>query len=102
MCTTFRPSSETSPQVSKEQALSAITARARAELPVESVQGLVSGAPVFKQSRVMAEILFGYFLSNYDVDDFLIDHPGVTREQVETTILLARDLVEATAYENSP
>lgn len=90
------------PQVSKEQALSAIAERVRAELPVESVQGLVSGAPVFKKTRVMAEILFGYFLSNYDMEDFLIDHPGVTKEQVEKTILLARDLVEATAYENSP
>lgn len=89
------------PEVSKEQALSAITQRARNELPIESVQGLVSGAPVFRRTRVMVEILFGYFLSNYDVEEFLIDYPGVTREQVEKTILLARDLVEAAAYENS-
>ena len=90
------------PEVSKEQALSAIVERARADLPIESVQGLVSGAPVFKETRVMAEMLFGYFLSGYDMEDFLIDYPGVTKEQVEKLLLLARDLVEAAAYENSP
>ena len=90
------------PEVSKEQALSAIVERARADLPIESVQGLVSGAPVFKETRVMAEMLFGYFLSGYDMEDFLIDYPGVTKERVEKLLLLARDLVEAAADENSP
>ncbi|MXX53934.1 MAG: DUF433 domain-containing protein [Dehalococcoidia bacterium] len=69
---------------------------------MESVKGLVSGTPVFKESRVMAEALFGYLLSDYSLRDFLIDHPGVTREQVEKLLLLARDLVEVAAYENSP
>ena len=90
------------PEVSKKQALYAIIERARDELPIESVKGLVSGTPVFKESRVMAEALFGYFLSDYNLRDFLIDHPGVTRKQAEKLLLLARDLVEVAAYENTP
>ena len=63
------------PEVSKDQALSAIVERARAELPVESADGLVSGTPVFRETRVMAETLFAYFLSGHDLEDFILDYP---------------------------
>ena len=87
------------PEVTKGQALSAIVERARVELPVDSIRNLVSGTPVFRETRVMANTLFGYFVSGHDLEDFLLDYPGVTKERAVKVLLLASDIVEVLAYE---
>lgn len=61
---------------------------------------MVSGTPDFRETRAMAEILFGYFLSGYDLEDFLVDHAGVTRERIAKLLLLAGDTVEVLACES--
>ncbi len=50
---------------------------------VERVAGKVSGAWVFKTSRVPARALFENLEDGATVDEFLTWFPGVTREQVE-------------------
>jgi len=50
---------------------------------VERVSGRVSGAWLFKGTRVPVKALFENLESGARVDDFLEWFPGVTREQVE-------------------
>jgi uncharacterized protein (DUF433 family) len=53
---------------------------------VERIPGKVSGAWVFKGTRVPVKALFENLESGARVDDFLEWFPGVTREQVETVL----------------
>ena len=53
---------------------------------VERVPGKVSGAWLFKGTRVPVKALFENLESGARVDDFLDWFPGVTREQVETVL----------------
>ena len=39
------------------------------------------GNPVFKGTRVTIDILFQYIESGDTIDSFLLDFPGVTKEQ---------------------
>ena len=53
---------------------------------VERAQGRVSGAWVFKGTRVPVRALFENIEDGATVDDFLEWFPGVTRIQVETVL----------------
>ena len=63
---------------------------------VELVPGKVSGAWLFKGTRVPVKALFENLESGATVEDFLEWFPGVKREQVEAVLDHAqRSLVEA-------
>jgi len=63
---------------------------------VERVAGKVSGAWVFKGTRVPVKALFENLEGGACVDQFLAWFPGVTREHVESVLKHAgRSLVEA-------
>lgn len=53
---------------------------------VERVPGKVSGAWLFKSTRVPVKALFENLEDGGRVDDFLEWFPGVTREQVELVL----------------
>jgi len=63
---------------------------------VERVPGKVSGAWVFKGTRVPVRALFENLEAGARVDEFLQWFPGVTRSQVEAVLEHAeRSLAEA-------
>lgn len=63
---------------------------------VERVPGRVSGAWVFKGTRVPVKALFENLEDGARIDDFLAWFPGVTREQAEAVLEHAeRSLTEA-------
>lgn len=63
---------------------------------VERVPGKVSGAWVFRGTRVPVMALFENLESGARVDDFLEWFPGVTRQHVEAVLSHAgRSLIEA-------
>jgi uncharacterized protein (DUF433 family) len=63
---------------------------------VERVPGKVSGAWVFKGTRVPVAALFQNLEDGATVDEFLDWFPGVTRPQVEAVLAHAeRSLAEA-------
>lgn len=53
---------------------------------VERVPGKVSGAWLFKGTRVPVKALFENLESGARVDDFLQWFPGVTRQQIEAVL----------------
>jgi uncharacterized protein (DUF433 family) len=53
---------------------------------VERVPGKVSGAWLFKGTRVPVKALFENLEQGARVDDFLAWFPGVSREQVEAVL----------------
>ncbi len=53
---------------------------------VERIAGKVSGAWLFKGTRVPVRALFENLEAGARVDDFLEWFPGVTREQVELVL----------------
>lgn len=55
---------------------------------------VVSGALVFAGTRVPAKNLVDYLKAGHDLDDFLDDFPGVSREQAEGYLELALEAVE--------
>ena len=55
---------------------------------------IVSGAVVFKGTRVPVAGLFEYLRAGDTLDEFLLDFPTVEREQVEAVIQLAGEDVE--------
>jgi uncharacterized protein (DUF433 family) len=63
---------------------------------VERVAGKVSGAWLFKGTRVPVAALFENLEDGARIDDFLEWFPGVSREQVEAVLSHAeRSLIEA-------
>ena len=53
---------------------------------VERIPGKVTGAWVFKGTRVPVKALFENLEGGARVDDFLAWFPGVTREQVDAVL----------------
>ena len=49
---------------------------------------IVAGTPVFKGTRVTVKTLFDY-LEESSLEEFLLGHPTVSREQTEAVIELA-------------
>lgn len=66
-----------------------------------SEEGFVSGTPIFVGTRVPLKNLFDYLAGGHDLDDFLHDFPGVSREQAIKTIDMAREVLENIAYETA-
>ena len=89
------------PEVRMEDALRSMRQRVRAEMPVHSDRGRVSGMPVFKGSRVPMRDLFGQLAEGVTLEEYLLDFPTAGREQVIKTIEMAGMLMEVMAYENS-
>jgi uncharacterized protein (DUF433 family) len=64
-------------------------------LAVERIPGKVSGAWLFKDTRVPVRALFENIEGGATVSDFLEWFPGVTRQQVEAVLAHAeRSLIE--------
>ena len=61
---------------------------------VEQDKGKVSGAWVFRGTRVPVVALFENLESGASIDDFLEWFPGVTREQIETVLEYAIQSLE--------
>ena len=61
----------------------------------------VSGTPIFAGTRVPLKNLFDYLAGGYDLDEFLADFPGVSREQAVRTLDMAREVLEQMAYETA-
>jgi uncharacterized protein (DUF433 family) len=62
---------------------------------VERTPGKVSGAWVFKDTRVPVKALFENLEDGARVDDFLEWFPGVTREQAEAVLRHAEQSLAA-------
>lgn len=68
---------------------------------IEAVPGKVSGAPVFKGTRVPVQNLIDYLESGDNLDEFLSDFPTVTREQAVSALECAKEYLVANAHERS-
>lgn len=66
-----------------------------------SKAGFVSGTPIFVGTRVPLKILFDYLAGGYNLEEFLADFPGVSREQSIRTLDMAREVLEQMAYETA-
>ncbi|APH73260.1 DUF433 domain-containing protein [Aquibium oceanicum] len=55
---------------------------------------IMSGAVVFRGTRVPVSALFAYLGAGDSLDEFLLDFPTVEREQAETAIRLAGEDLE--------
>ena len=66
-----------------------------------SKAGFVSGTPIFVGSRVPLKNLFDYLAGGYNLDEFLADFPGVSREQAIRALDIAREVLEQVAYETA-
>jgi len=51
-------------------------------------ENIVGGTPVFKGTRVSVKTLFDY-LEESSLEEFLLGHPSVSKEQAEAVIELA-------------
>lgn len=59
---------------------------------------IMSGTPVFKNTRVPIKNLIDYLGTGESLDEFLEDFPSVTREQVVQTLELAQEILFQHAY----
>ena len=62
---------------------------------------IMSGTPVFKNTRVPIKNLIDYLETGESLDDFLEDFPSVSREQAVHILVLAREVLLTQAYANS-
>ena len=63
-----------------------------------------SGEPVFSGTRVPVKNLFDYLKGGDSIDEFLVDFPSVTREQIVELLSLAENtftLSDTEVYEES-
>lgn len=63
---------------------------------------IMSGTPVFKNTRVPIKNLIDYLGTGESLDEFLEAFPSVTREQAIQILELAEEILFIHAYENSP
>ncbi len=64
-----------------------------------SKKGFVSGTPIFVGTRVPLKNLFDYLAGGHNLDEFLYDFPGVSREQAVRALDMAGEVLESIAYE---
>lgn len=64
---------------------------------VERVPGKVSGAWVFRDTRVQVEAFFENLEEGADINDFLAWFPGVTRQQAEAVLRHAQQSLQVEA-----
>jgi len=62
---------------------------------------ILSGTPVFKNTRVPIKNLIDYLEAGDSLDEFLDDFPSVSREQAIEALELAKEVLLAQAYANS-
>ena len=91
------------PSVSLDQATEALRSDIgkRLKSVVQSRDGYVSGTPTFVGTRAPVKNLFDYLAGGHDLDEFLDDFPGVSRDQAIAALDLARDAVESAVYETA-
>ena len=63
----------------------------------ESVPGVVSGALVFRGTRIPVDVLFENLAGGSSLDEILEDFPGIGRERAEAAIRLAGERLHRTA-----
>ncbi len=56
---------------------------------------IMSGTPVFKETRVPTQNLFDYLEGDETLEEFLDDFPSVTREQALSVLELSRKFLFA-------
>lgn len=64
---------------------------------VHSDPDILGGIPVFSGTRVPVRNLIDYLEAGDDLDEFLVDFPAVTREQVVAALELAHEALVAGA-----
>ena len=52
---------------------------------------VLGGEPVFRGTRVPVETFWDYLEGGYSMDEFLVQYPGVKREQCVGLVMAARD-----------
>jgi len=62
---------------------------------------IMSGTPVFKNTRVPIKNLIDYLESGETLDEFLDDFPSVNRDQAVQVLELAKEMLLTHAYANS-
>ena len=62
---------------------------------------IMSGTPVFKNTRVPIKNLIDYLETGESLDEFLEDFPSVSREQAVQILELATEVLLTHAYANS-
>ena len=60
--------------------------------------GIMSGTPVFKNTRVPIKNLIDYLEAGDDLDEFLEDFPSVSRTQAVQALELAKKMLLTQAY----
>ncbi len=63
---------------------------------------IMSGTPVFKNTRVPIKNLIDYLEVGESIDEFLEDFPSVSREQALQALELAKEMLLTHAYAYSP
>jgi uncharacterized protein (DUF433 family) len=63
----------------------------------ESKPDVVSGALVFKGTRIPVDALFNNLAAGSSLDEILEDFPGIGRERAEAAIMLAFEHVQRAA-----
>ena len=66
-----------------------------------SKKGFVSGTPIFVGTLVPLKNLFDYLADGHNLDEFLCDFPGVSREQAVRVLDMAGEKLESIAYETA-
>ncbi len=59
---------------------------------------IMSGTPVFKNTRVPIKNLIDYLEAGDNLDEFLEDFPAVSRTQAVQTLELAKEMLLTQAY----
>ena len=62
---------------------------------------IMSGTPVFKNTRVPIKNLIDYLETGESLDEFLEDFPSVSRDQAVKTLELAAEMLLTHVYANS-
>lgn len=62
---------------------------------------IMSGTPVFKNTRVPIKNLIDYLEVGESLDEFLEDFPSVSREQAIQALELAKEMILTHAYAHS-
>ena len=62
---------------------------------------IMSGTPVFKNTRVPIKNLIDYLEAGDSLDEFLEDFPSVSRPQAMQALALAKEMLLTQAYEYS-
>lgn len=63
-------------------------------LPVTQHPEVVSGAPVFKGTRVPIATLFEYLSDDYTLEEFLESFPSVSREDAISVLLYGQERIQ--------